>query len=189
MRVRIFKYVGNVICAFSNMSLPFRYLFSDSLLPWQQLLSLCTLYFKTDKDRPWVPGGERPYVTWLHGLQLALAHLPLVVHALLFERAEGNEKEKNKWAFSEGFTHASSLAIFLSADLANSLQHLIKEGLFWCFCMFSIYCPAAGIWWDALIRSPFRASQTACKVCGFFKNKQQASPRMWLLWGARATFA
>lgn len=73
------KYVENVICSFSNMSLPFRYLLCDSLIPWQPL-SLCALYFKTDKERPdstpypcllpptrsslRAPGEERPCMTW-----------------------------------------------------------------------------------------------------------------------------
>lgn len=71
------------------MSLPFRYLLCDSLFPWQPL-SLCALYFKTDKERRDPPALRG---TWgretmcdlgcVVASQPGLTHLPLAVHALL----------------------------------------------------------------------------------------------------------
>lgn len=61
-----------------------------------------------------------------------LTHVPLVVDALRISR-RGNRKEKIS-GFSLRGSHMPSL-ISLSADLANSLQHVIKEG-FVCVCVF-----------------------------------------------------
>lgn len=89
-RAGISKYVENVICSFSNMSLPFRYLLCDSLLPWQPL-SLCALYSATDKERRDPPTlltqsawrGEAVYDLGCMASQPVLTHLSVVVHALL----------------------------------------------------------------------------------------------------------
>lgn len=76
-----------------------------------------------------------------------------------------------------------SLLISLSAHLANSLQHLIKEGLFLMFLRVLDLLPCC---WD-MVRCPYQEPlqslfQMACKVCVFL-NKHQTSPGMWLLWG------
>ena len=89
-RAGISKYVENVICLFSNMSLSFRYLLCDSLLPWQPL-SLCGLYFRTDKERQDPPIPLAGSTWWGEAIcdwgcvasRPMLTHLPLVVRASL----------------------------------------------------------------------------------------------------------
>lgn len=106
------------------------------------------------------PGEEKPYVSWAPWPDSRCSST-----APLFCRPCSSTEQKvmegeTKWASSEGLKHAIPLVISLSADLANSYNIWSRKGFFWCFCMFSIYCPAAGIWWDALIWSPFRALQS-----------------------------
>lgn len=93
--------------------------------------------FQTDKER-----GDPPtlftWSTWWREARCDLGCVPrpMLTHippccARLAHLESGREwKGENKWTFSEGLTHAVSLVISLSAGLANSLQHLIKEELF-----------------------------------------------------------
>lgn len=76
-----------------------------------------------------------------------------------------------------------SLLISLSAHLANSLQHLIKEGLFLMFLRVLDLQPLLLGYGEMPLSGassePFPDGlQSLCIL-----NKHQTSPGMWLLWG------
>lgn len=112
-----------------------------------------------------------------------LIHVPLVVDALRISR-RGNRKEKIS-GFSLRGSHMPSL-ISLSTDLANSLQS--HQGRFFvCVFLFSFFDVSACSRYTALLLGyngmPLSGDPSElCQVCVFLK-KQQASPRMRLLWG------
>lgn len=126
-----------------------------------------------DEDGPYVMWTAWPHYQWL-------THLPLLVHALLIQRAEGNGKEKiNGLSLRVSHRHSSDLLIcrlgkfFTTSDRGRA------------FLMFLHVLDLLPCYWDMTrcpYQEPLRALQIGCKVC-IFLNKQQASLGMWLLWG------